>query len=233
VTAAGCVRVPGASAGGTGRWCGWPTGKSGLVGAGRSPGGLSFGVGLFMRTWSRGGDTPVQVNPVPRGLLTRRQGGSRRSRTRAAGAGCRARLAEDLRSPREVDRPGRGRCARTGTGRWCWRCCWPGCAGARCWGCGSPTCRSLTGGLAVGGGAKGGHHRVGPGREPVLRCARAPICMTRRPGDGAHGPGVRGAEGAAARPCRCRRKGWMRSWPAPAAGPGWSTRPAMSCGIRA
>src|SRR5258708_5035269 len=27
------------------------------------------------------GDTPVQVNPVPRGLLTRRQGGSRRSRT--------------------------------------------------------------------------------------------------------------------------------------------------------
>jgi site-specific recombinase XerC len=27
------------------------------------------------------GDTPVQVNPVPRGLLTRRAGGSRRSRT--------------------------------------------------------------------------------------------------------------------------------------------------------
>jgi integrase/recombinase XerD len=27
------------------------------------------------------GDTPVQANPVPRGLLTRRQGGSRRSRT--------------------------------------------------------------------------------------------------------------------------------------------------------
>jgi site-specific recombinase XerD len=27
------------------------------------------------------GDTPVQVNPVPRGLLTRRQGGSNRSRT--------------------------------------------------------------------------------------------------------------------------------------------------------
>jgi integrase/recombinase XerD len=27
------------------------------------------------------GDTPVPANPVPRGLLTRRQGGSRRSRT--------------------------------------------------------------------------------------------------------------------------------------------------------
>src|SRR3954464_5440863 len=27
------------------------------------------------------GETPVQVNPVPRGLLTRRAGGSRRSRT--------------------------------------------------------------------------------------------------------------------------------------------------------
>jgi len=27
------------------------------------------------------GDTPVRANPVPRGLLTRRQGGSRRSRT--------------------------------------------------------------------------------------------------------------------------------------------------------
>ncbi len=27
------------------------------------------------------GDTPVRVNPVPRGLLTRRQGGSKRSRT--------------------------------------------------------------------------------------------------------------------------------------------------------
>jgi integrase/recombinase XerD len=27
------------------------------------------------------GDTPVQVNPLPRGLLTRRQGGSVHSRT--------------------------------------------------------------------------------------------------------------------------------------------------------
>jgi integrase/recombinase XerD len=34
-----------------------------------------------MRISSRRGDTPVQANPVPRGLLTRRQGGSRRSRT--------------------------------------------------------------------------------------------------------------------------------------------------------
>jgi hypothetical protein len=34
-----------------------------------------------MRTWSPGGDTPVQANPVPCGLSTRRQGGSKRSRT--------------------------------------------------------------------------------------------------------------------------------------------------------
>jgi integrase/recombinase XerD len=34
-----------------------------------------------MRIWSRGGDTPVLANPVPRGLLTRRQGGTMRSRT--------------------------------------------------------------------------------------------------------------------------------------------------------
>jgi integrase/recombinase XerD len=36
--------------------------------------------GLYAYLVARG-DTPVQVNPVPRGLLTRRQGGSRRSRT--------------------------------------------------------------------------------------------------------------------------------------------------------
>ena len=36
--------------------------------------------GLYAYLVARG-DTPVQVNPVPRGLLTRRAGGSRRSRT--------------------------------------------------------------------------------------------------------------------------------------------------------
>jgi hypothetical protein len=33
--------------------------------------------------------------------------------------------------------------------------------------------------------------------------------------------------------CRCRRRGWMRSWTAPAAGPGRPMRPVISCGIPA
>ncbi len=41
---------------------------------------LSSVSGLYAYLVARG-DTPVQVNPVPRGLLTRRLGGSRRSRT--------------------------------------------------------------------------------------------------------------------------------------------------------
>jgi integrase/recombinase XerD len=41
---------------------------------------LSSVSGLYAYLVARG-DTPVQANPVPRGLMTRRQGGSRRSRT--------------------------------------------------------------------------------------------------------------------------------------------------------
>jgi len=41
---------------------------------------LSSVSGLYAYLVARG-DTPVQVNPVPRGLMTRRQGGSVRSRT--------------------------------------------------------------------------------------------------------------------------------------------------------
>src|SRR5580704_13063473 len=41
---------------------------------------LSSVSGLYAYLVARG-DTPVQANPVPRGLLTRRQGGSKRSRT--------------------------------------------------------------------------------------------------------------------------------------------------------
>src|SRR6267378_3241448 len=48
------------------------------------------------------GDTPVQVNPVPRGLLTRRQGGSRRSRT--APLVRVPRTLPRILSPREADR---------------------------------------------------------------------------------------------------------------------------------
>jgi integrase/recombinase XerD len=41
---------------------------------------LSSVSGLYAYLVARG-DTPVQVSPVPRGLLTRRQGGTKRSRT--------------------------------------------------------------------------------------------------------------------------------------------------------
>jgi integrase/recombinase XerD len=41
---------------------------------------LSSVSGLYAYLVARG-ETPVQVNPVPRGLSTRRQGGSKRSRT--------------------------------------------------------------------------------------------------------------------------------------------------------
>jgi integrase len=43
---------------------------------------LSSVSGLYAYLVARG-DTPVEVNPVPRGLMTRRQGGSVRSRTAA------------------------------------------------------------------------------------------------------------------------------------------------------
>ena len=55
---------------------------------------LSLVSGLYAYLVARG-DTLVQVNPVPRGLSTRRRGGSKRSRDRAAGAGA-AHCAEDL-----------------------------------------------------------------------------------------------------------------------------------------
>jgi hypothetical protein len=48
------------------------------------------------------GDTPVQVIPMPRDLSTRRQGGSRRSRDRAAGAV--PRTVPRTLSPQEADR---------------------------------------------------------------------------------------------------------------------------------
>jgi integrase/recombinase XerD len=41
---------------------------------------LSSVLGLYAYLVARG-DTPVRANPVPRGLLTRRQGGTKRSRT--------------------------------------------------------------------------------------------------------------------------------------------------------
>jgi integrase len=61
----------------TGRWCRWLTGI-GVVGADhRPPPVVSVRPYAYLVTR---GDTPVRVNPVPRGLMTRRQGGTMRSR---------------------------------------------------------------------------------------------------------------------------------------------------------
>jgi integrase/recombinase XerD len=89
---------------------------------------LSSVPGLYACLAARG-DTPVRVNPVPRAMMTRRRGGTMRSR-----------VAPLVRVPRALPRSWHRRkltgwsprCARTGTGRWCWACCWPGCAGVRC-----------------------------------------------------------------------------------------------------
>src|SRR6266446_1195203 len=62
---------------------------------------LSSVSGLYAYLVARG-DTPVQVNPVPRGMLTRRQGGSRRSRT--APLVRVPRTLPRILSPREADR---------------------------------------------------------------------------------------------------------------------------------
>src|SRR5215470_5856283 len=60
----------------TGRWCGWLTGSRGCR-RGRSPAACHRC--RYACLLARG-DTPVRVNPVPRGLMTRRQGGTMRSR---------------------------------------------------------------------------------------------------------------------------------------------------------
>jgi hypothetical protein len=85
------------------------------------------------------GDTPVRVNPMPRGLSTRRTGGQAGPWCGCSG-GCRG----SCRPARWIGWS--ARCARRGIGRWCWRWCWSGCAAARCWGCGYRMCRSATDG---------------------------------------------------------------------------------------
>ena len=104
---------------------------------------LSSVSGLYAYLVARG-DTPVRVNPVPRGLMTRRQGGTMRSRM--APLVRVPRTLPRILSPEEADRLVGGVAHAPGPGDGARACCWPGCAGARCWGCGSRTCRSPTGG---------------------------------------------------------------------------------------
>jgi site-specific recombinase XerC len=74
----------------------------------------------------------VTVNPVPRGLPTRREWprpGQGVPLVRVP------RTLPQILDAGEVDAQP-ARCARTGTGRWSRRWCWAGCAVARSWGCG-------------------------------------------------------------------------------------------------
>jgi site-specific recombinase XerD len=151
---------------------------------------LSSVSGLYAYLVARG-DTPVRANPVPHGMLTRRQGGSMRSRTvplvRVP------RTLPRILPPQEADRlvgalrthrdramllAGLRRCEVLGL-----RFADVQVAGRR---------------LAVVEG-KGGHHRVVPAANRFFGALGAYL-HDERPAGGGHGPGVRGAEGAPARP---------------------------------
>ena len=138
---------------------------------------LSSVSGLYAYLVARG-DTPVQVNPVPRGLLTRRQGGSRRSRTaplvrvprtlpRILPPGEADRLVGALRTHRDramvlaMLLAGLRRCEVLGLRFADVQAAWP---------------------AAGRGGGQGRSSPGGPGREPVLPARWALICMTSGPG---------------------------------------------------
>ena len=154
---------------------------------------LSSVSGLYAYLVARG-DTPVQVNPVPRGLLTRRQGGSRRSRTvplvRVP------RTLPRILSPQEADRLVAA--LRTHRDRaMMLAMLLAGLRRCEVLGLRLRTCRSPTGGWSSSRARAASPG--GPGGEPVLRRAGAYL-HDERPAAAPHGPGVRGAEGAAAWP---------------------------------
>ena len=91
---------------------------------------LSSVAGLFEYLLARG-DAGVARNPVPRGLASRRPGRRGRGGVRLVRT---PRTLPRVLSPPEVGRL-LGGCGRGGIERWCWRCCWAGCAAARCSAC--------------------------------------------------------------------------------------------------
>ena len=117
---------------------------------------LSSIAGLFEYLIVRG-DAGVDRNPVPGGLAGRRAGQRGRGGVRLVR---RPRTLPRVLSPVEVDGCW-ARCARSETGRSCWRWCWRGCAAARCWGCGLRDVNPGERRLFVGLG-KGGRERVVP-----------------------------------------------------------------------
>ena len=188
---------------------------------------LSSVSGLYAYLVARG-DTPVRANPVPRGLMTRRQGGPCGHGPRRW-CGCRARCRGSCRRPRRTGCS--PRCALHRDRAMVLAMLLAGLRRCEVLGLRFADVQVADRRLVITEG-KGGHHRVVPAANRFFG-ALGDYLHDERPAGGGHGPGVRGAEGPAARACRCRRRGWMRSWPAPATGPGWSTRPAMSCGTPA
>src|SRR5215208_6166780 len=89
------------------------------------------------------------------------------------------------------------RCASTGIGRWCRRCCWVGCGAARCWACGWMTC--VPGETAVHCGRQGraSADRAGVG---TLLHKSGRLSRDRTAGHRRDGSGVRRAQGPASRP---------------------------------
>jgi integrase/recombinase XerD len=187
---------------------------------------LSSVSGLYAYLIARG-DTPVRASPVPRGLSTRRQGGSKRSRTVPLVRVPRA--LPKILAPGEVDRL----LAALRTDRDKSMVLAMVLAGLRrCEVLGLRMADVRVGDrrLFVAEG-KGGHQRVVPvaGRflqalGDYLHDERPAAAPTDRLFVVLKGP---------RRGLPCRPRAWMRSWPPPAAAPGWSTRPATSCGIPA
>ena len=156
---------------------------------------LSSVSGLYAYLVARG-DTPVQVNPVPRGLLTRRAGRVEAVADRAAGAGA-ADAAEDLAAA--VRRTGWSAALRTHRDRaMVLAMLLAGLRRCEVLGLRFADVQVADRRLAVVEG-KGGHHRIVPVANRFFDVLGAYL-HDERPATAPHGPGVRGAEGAAARP---------------------------------
>ena len=79
---------------------------------------------------------------------------------------------------------------------------------------------------------KGGHQRLIP-VSPRFFTEVSAYLDAERPRRGSHRSWCSPCSRARAVACRCRLPGWMRSSTAPAAGPGWPMPPVISCGIPA
>jgi site-specific recombinase XerC len=186
---------------------------------------LSSVSGLYACLVARG-DTPVRASPVPRGLMTRRQGGTMRSRM--APLVRVPRTLPRILSPEEADRlvgalrMHRDRAMVLGM-------LLAGLRRCEVLGLRFADVQVADRRLVVTEG-KGGHHRVVPAANRFFDELGAYL-HGERPAAASTGK-VFVLKGPR-RGLPLSAEGWVRSWMAPAAGSAWSTAPAMSCGIRA